>query len=266
MFLRTFLKNLFYLFLNFLSLLAPHKKVAVLMYHSVGDNSLFFTVKPKDFAWQMAYLRKKKYQVIDLARLVGWLAEGKPLPDKIAVLTFDDGYEDNYFQAFPILRKHNFPATIFLTTGFLGQTMNNFQNKPLKLLSWPQIKEMHHSGLIDFEPHTISHQPLTDLPLAKAGQEILLSKDEVEKTLQKKCSLFSYPKGKYNEAIKKVLQQSGFLGATSENEGLIKQGADLLELKRNSIDSTTNHWEFRGSLSLASDWFNYFYRLKQKIC
>lgn len=234
----NFIKNFIYSLINFLF---RQKGMAILMYHSVDNNEIFFTVKPKIFARQMAYLKKRNYRVISLEKLVNYLESGEKIPQKTVVLTFDDGYQDNYFNAFPILKKHNFPATIFLTTGSVGKKMNNAQNIPLKILNWQEIDEMHRSGLIDFQPHTVNHQESNK-------QEIIDSKKEIEKKLNKKCKFFAYPRGLYNDEIIDILKNNRFKAARTLENGKVNQGDNLFKLKRISVNSTTSFIQFRANL------------------
>ncbi len=230
MFLKKLLKDFIYFFRN---LLPCAERTVILMYHSVNDNNVFFTVGPDEFQRQMKYLKKNNYQIIGLSDLVN----KSSLSNKSVVLTFDDGYYDNYSNVFPVLKKYNFPATIFLTTGFIGQEMNNSQNIPLRVLDWQKIEEMHQSGLIDFEPHSVSHQRLTK-------QEIIESKRIIEKRLNKKCYFFAYPKGKYNQKIIEILKKNGFQAGLA-----IENGDDnLFELKRVSINSLTSFIQFKAKL------------------
>ena len=109
MFLKQSIKNL----LATLSLLKKKKGASVLMYHSVAENSVFFTVHPKIFAKQMKYLKENNYQVISLTDLITLLKNDQPLPNKTVALTFDDGFKDFFLNAWPVLAEYNFPATIF---------------------------------------------------------------------------------------------------------------------------------------------------------
>ncbi|MEK9153419.1 MAG: polysaccharide deacetylase family protein, partial [Patescibacteria group bacterium] len=159
---KNFIKNLVSGFLNVFALVVPKKRVAILMYHSVERNNIPSTVSPENFAQQMAYLQKKQYQVISLASLVDILEKKQPLPAKAVVISFDDGYQDNFIFAWPILQKYNFPATIFLTNGTVGGEKIKKNGQRLKMLAWPEIAKMQNSGLINFQPHTISHPRLSE--------------------------------------------------------------------------------------------------------
>lgn len=251
------LKNLIYWGLNAAFGFIPVRKAAILMYHSVNHNEVFFTVSPDNFKKQIDYLNKKKYNVVSLVSLADYLAK-KDIPAKTIVLTFDDGYKDNYFNVFPLLKKYKFPATIFLSTGFIGKEKKS-AGVLLPMLNWEEIEEMHRSGLVDFQPHTINHLKLTKVSLNEAEREILESRDIVEKNLNKKCHFFAYPYGDCNEGIMEILSKSGFKGALALREGLISNNSDLLSLKRNSIDSSVGFSQFEGKLGLAVDIF-------RKIC
>jgi peptidoglycan/xylan/chitin deacetylase (PgdA/CDA1 family) len=229
------------------------------MYHSIGHNPVSFTVRPEEFQKQMDYLLKENYNVISLDELIISLKK-KEISQKAVVLTFDDGFEDNYFNAFPVLKKYNFPATIFLSTGFIEKEIPNSAKIPLKILDWRQIKEMYNSGLVDFEPHTVNHPKLTQISLEEAKKEILDSKRIIEEKLNKKCKFFAYPYGRYTQEIIKILKESGFEGAVTIKEGLVSAGDDLFSLKRNSINSLTTLSQFKGKLNLSVDIFRKIFK------
>lgn len=230
---------------DFLRLLTRNKQSAsVLMYHSVASNNLFFTVNPHNFAWQMFYLKKKKFNVVDLKLLIELLEKKGEIPPKTVAITFDDGYEDNYWNAFPVLKKCNFPATTFLTVDLIGDTNKVNQSKKLKMLNWKQIKEMQESGLINFEPHTRSHPKLTKIKPQEAMKEIAGSKNILESKLRKRCLYFAYPKGKYNENIKNMVKKC-YRAAFGVGPGFVLSSTDRFELPRNSIDSMVDKIRFR---------------------
>jgi len=244
-----FLKKIIKDFLGLIKYLIPFRKgVSILMYHSIARNDVFFTVRPEVFAKQMEYLKTRKYQVISLADLVEILETGKSLPSKTVVLTFDDGFKDNYDNAYPILKKYNFPATIFLATGLIGQEIGNSQNIFLPALNWLQIQEMYRSRLIDFQPHTVSHQRLDKVDFKKADEEIVESKKIIKERLNKKCYFFAYPRGCYNQQIIEILKNNGFKAARTLETGKIKKGDNPFKLKRISVNSTTSFIQFKTNL------------------
>ncbi|MDO8601490.1 MAG: polysaccharide deacetylase family protein [bacterium] len=217
----------------------------ILMYHSVSYNKIFFTVTPESFQKQMAWLFQNKYKVISLKELADIIGHEGEVPKKTAVLTFDDSFEDVYLNAFPILKKYGFPASVFIATDFIGREQKNESTGILfKTLDWPQIKEMHESGLIDFEPHTCNHQELTKISLEEAKKEILDSRRIIEEGLNKKCHFFAYPRGKYNQGVVNILKENNFLATLTVNPGRVRKNSNLLELPRQSIDSATGKFQF----------------------
>ena len=219
--------------------------LSILMYHSVSYNKIFFTVSPESFRKQMEWLYQNKYQVISLKELADIIGRKEEVPKKTVVLTFDDSFEDVYLNAFPILKKYGFPASVFIATDFIGREQKNESTGILfKTLDSRQIKEMHDSGLIDFEPHTCSHQELTKISQEEARKEILDSRRIIEDGLSKKCNFFAYPRGKYNQDIMGILKENGFLAALTVNPGRAGKNSNLLELPRQSIDSATGKIQF----------------------
>lgn len=219
-------------------------KAIILMYHSITDNKDFFCVKPNDFERQIKYLRENNFNVISLDKLV-WYLENNNFPPKTIVLTFDDGYEDNFTNAFPVLKKCNFPAAIFLETDILDNEKINKNGVVYKMLKWVQVKEMKNSGIIEFGAHTLSHPKLSRLNLMSVEKEIIQSKEILENRLGKKCDFFAYPFGDFNEQTV-VIAKNNFKAAFTVKNGAVKYGDNLMELKRNSIDSAVSFSQFKG--------------------
>jgi len=241
---NKFTRNIKSLIILSLNLLSPGG-AAILMYHSVAYNKIFFTVKPENFKKQMAYLKEKNYSVVRLAKIAEMLKNKEKIPEKTVVLTFDDSFEDNYFNVFPILKEYGFPATIFTATDFIGKEQRNESTGLLlKTLNWEQIKEMHQSGLIDFEPHSCSHRELPIISPKEAQKEIINSKKVLEEGLNKQCRCFAYPRGKYNKDIINILKENGFLAAVTVNFGKAQDGSGLYRLPRQSVDSATDWLQF----------------------
>lgn len=225
-------------------------KGVILMYHSIGQGNLFFNVQPEYFIKQMAYLKNRQFKVISLKDLIERLIREQPIPKKTVVLTFDDGYQDNYSNVWPVLKEHNFPATIFLIPGLVGQQPGDSPKIILKMLDWPEIQEMHQSGLVDFEPHTFTHQRLTRIDLAEAEKEIRQSKKIIEERLHKTCEFFAYPAGQFNQEIIDLLRRLGFKAGLTTEPGLISRKTDLFRLPRQSVNSRTSLIQFKAKLKV----------------
>ena len=121
------------------------KSVACLMYHNVFPEKTEGIISEKEFEKHMEYIKDMKTYKMEELEKMNYI-----LDEKSILVTFDDGYKNNYTLAFPILKKYNMKATIFLNTKFIG--------KDEFYLNWDEIKEMYESGLVDFQLHTHSHQ------------------------------------------------------------------------------------------------------------
>ncbi len=216
------------------------------MYHSIGDNAEFFAVKLKEFEKQVAYLVEHKFNVISASSLSAMLVAKQSIPPKTVVLTFDDGYEDNYHLAFPVLKKYRLPAAIFLITDRIGQTNTTRRGNTFPMLNWVQIKEMQASGLVEFYPHSLSHPKLDQLSEEEVTREVRESRTILEEYLNRPAPIFAYPYGRYNQTVLNIMKEQNFKAAFTVKTGRIKEGHPLFELKRNSIDSAVSPAMFKG--------------------
>ena len=173
------------------------RAVPVLNYHQINDrdeNSL--TVHTDEFDEQMKYLSDNGYHTITPEEMMDAWENGTPLPEKPVILTFDDGYVDNYKNAYPILEKYNLKGTIFLISDFIG-TYPNY-------MTWAQVDEMQQSGLIDFESHTLSHPELDKIPADEVWHQLDSSKKALEWRLGKPINFIAYPCGSYDEELERM--------------------------------------------------------------
>ena len=201
-----------------------HYVVPIIVYHHVSrpDSPRPDTVSPERFDWHMAYLKKHHFNVLPLSALVRIIKQGKPLPRKSVVITFDDGYEDNYTQAFPVLKKYGFPAAIFVISDVVNTK---------GFLTTEQMKEMYAQG-IDIGSHTRSHPYLPDVSSERRREEIFGSKARLEQETGIKVSSFAYPSGGFDEEIKKLAKEAGYDSACTTNRGYDRFNRDVYELKR----------------------------------
>ncbi|MBL8013702.1 MAG: polysaccharide deacetylase family protein [Candidatus Omnitrophica bacterium] len=226
--------------------------VPILMYHQVQQKRMkgdLNTVSQKSFDWQMKFLRKHGYQVISVEDLVQGIARGVQFARNTVVITFDDGYADNYFIAFPALKKYGFPATLFMVSSFVGRP---------GYLTWSQLMEMHNSR-ITVASHTRTHQYLPNLNKEQLFDEIVNSKKELEAGLKVPVKFFSYPSGGYSEEIKEMVIQANYEGACATNRGYDRFQTSTFELKRirvNDEDNTVVLW------AKLSGYYNLFREFK----
>ena len=227
-------------------LMLPQRSASILMYHSVNaSRDSFSTVSPEEFNRQMAYLAGKKLSVIPLAELVRRLRAGKMLGGSVT-LTFDDGYRDNYTEVFPLLKQYGFPATVFVTTDFIGRE---------SYCAAEELREMHDSGLISIEPHTLSHPKLAKLSRGAAAREVRESRSVLASILGTVPTLFAYPYGDFSGETVDIVREAGFVGAVTVEEGTVSSDTDPFRLPRNSVDGSTTFSQFSGKVSRAIDWY-----------
>lgn len=226
--------------------------VPILMYHYVGglpaDADIYrtdLTVLPERFEAQLAYLQRAGYTGITLADLVQHLATGSPLPPKAIVLTFDDGYVDNYLYAFPLLRQYGFPGTFFVVTGFLDEARGGY-------MTWEQARMMQENGM-DIQPHGVTHEDLKRQPEGLVQQEIAGSQQAVEGHLHKPARLFAYPYGSYDGQVVSALRAAGFWGAVTTVASAEHSSAGLFELSRVRIHGADDLQQFAATLAHYDD-------------
>src|SRR5271157_646480 len=166
----------------------------ILTYHSISEGDSPLEVSPSLFAEQMEWLRAN-VRVAPLGEVVGALTEGKPLPQRTVVLTFDDGYSDFYSSAAPVLRRLKLPATIFVPTAFCGGTSGwpgqSAWVNPQPLLDWHQVAALAKEGF-SFGAHSITHPALPGLSTEEAKHEIGGSRAELEEHTGQKVEFFAY--------------------------------------------------------------------------
>lgn len=199
----------------------PTRKVPMIIYHSVDESGSCISIKPSDFESHMKLLKESGYRTITMSEMVSLYKNGASPPSNSVVLTFDDGYRNNYELLFPILKKLGYTATIFLTTDYLnGQcTWDKEPDIPdLPLMSWEMVKEMHEYG-IDFQPHTATHPHLPTLSDKEIREEVRTSIKAIEDNLGKKCVLFCYPYGEFDHRAVKILKEESVIAAAAEYPG-----------------------------------------------
>jgi peptidoglycan/xylan/chitin deacetylase (PgdA/CDA1 family) len=227
----------------------------ILYYHRVDDDDRRSCVRPEQFSNQMEYLSAHAYRVIDLEEFRRALVTGQTLLAQSVVLTFDDGFADNYTQAYPILQRFGFPATIFLTVGFIGTAelpVLSGPHRPLRPLNWQQVREMDKHG-ISFGSHTLTHASLPQLGEEELRREVYGSRLLLEEKLGRGVPFFCYPKGELTPTVKAFVQRAGYEGACSTYPGPVRAASDLFALPRTYIGRDDTLSDFRKKLCGAYD-------------
>ena len=227
-------------------------EVPVIMYHRVINNAenegVYGTYIYEDmFKKHLQYLKDKNYTVITFKDLdkIGWrnrFEKGK----KYIILTFDDGYKDNYDLAFPILKEFNFKATIFLMGSL---TYNEWDVKAggerkFSLMSVEMIKEMQDYG-IEFGAHTFNHPKLNTLSNEEIEYQIVDVKKPLEEKIGKKIITFAYPYGILNDYAREMTKKAGYTFALATDSGSVCLSDDLYQIRRIAIFPNTNLFSFK---------------------
>ncbi|WP_291643702.1 polysaccharide deacetylase family protein [Clostridium sp.] len=208
------------------------KGIPVLMYHSIGYKKGNTLMLPKEnFREQMKYLKDNGYVTLTLDETYVFFENNKPVPEKSVVLTFDDGYVDNYVDALPILKKFGFKATIFVITGEV--------DKSKSYMNVEQLKEMEASGM-DIQSHTVHHDHLAKLSYQKQLETLKESKDFLEKALNKKIKYFAYPYGEYSKESLKAVKEAGYTMAFTTAGRWSDKADGILTLDRVFISGSAN--------------------------
>lgn len=184
----------------------------ILGYHSIcSDWKSPLAIAPKDFQQHIRLLTKYfslKPMTLKDAQEAGW-------PKGSFVLTFDDGYMDNYEEAFPILSEMVVNATFFVVTGMIGDNRDwGEMKKARRLMTWEQLREMDRAGM-EIASHTESHADLSSISITESRKEMKRSKEVIEQKLGKTCSSFCFPYNRLNRELVKLMVEAGYRAGTA---------------------------------------------------
>jgi len=230
--------------------------IPILTFHDVDDRPAVISFPPDVFRAGFVALQEKGYRTLDLCEAICLLRSGKQIPEKCVVITFDDGFQGVYENAFPMLRRLGMTATVFLSVG--GQCPSGFAGRLSSLegrsmLSWEEIREMHSAG-ITFGAHTLTHPDLTGMAFDKVEEELLGSKRIIEDALGVEVTTFAYPFGRYDTRVRELVGNH-FNCACSDRLGVASGKSDPLALER--IEAYYFRTEFLFSL-LSSRLFPWY--------
>ena len=184
--------------------------IPVLLYHNLDDNytvgNHITNISPSLFEEHMLGLLERGYNPIFVSDYYEYINDGKELPENPIMVTFDDGYLSNYEYAYPILKKLNIPATIFVVTSTVGEEPSGGKvNTPH--FNWEQAIEMQNSGVIDIQSHSYSHKNMSLISESVLNDELSFSLRDLNEHIPKEVSIFAYPYGGYNDkTLEKVIE------------------------------------------------------------
>jgi peptidoglycan/xylan/chitin deacetylase (PgdA/CDA1 family) len=212
-------------------LVSPHDKaVPILMYHVVGEPSASapfpgLYVSRSDFAGQLAWLHAHGYHAVSLQRVYDYWRRGYALPQRPVVLTFDDGYPEDFRNVRPLLAARHWP-------GVLNLAVQNLLDRKLTV---PQVRAMIRSGW-EIDAHTLTHRDLTTLGSADLRHEVAGSRAWIRRRFHVPVDFFCYPAGRYDGRVLAAVKAAGFSAATIEGAGPASPRDGLLTLPRIRVD------------------------------
>lgn len=216
--------------------------VPVLCYHSLSEDESIKSptiISTKLFREHLQVIKDTGYTTLTMAQLNNHILNNKPIPEKSVVITFDDGYLNNYDLAFPLLKEFNMNATIFVITNSLGST---------NYMSPENAKEMSDYG-IDIQSHTSNHPELATLSYEEQLNELKASKSYIENITNKPVISIAYPFGSYNQDTIKAATDAGYSIAFTVKKGFADRLESQYELDRILIDYTYKANSIKKSIS-----------------
>ena len=216
------------------------KKIPILMYHSICNDKDYLSLQISKFEKQLRIIKKLGFQSVHFGENIEQIK--KPL-----IITFDDGYEDVYLNALPLLRKFNLKATCFVVSNLIGQSNIWDENKKKfikkKLMNFNQLQRWLNSNM-RIGSHTLNHKNLTTISKENAQKEIFQSKEDLEKEFKIKVEAFSYPYGAYNNLIASYVKENYTYGVTTKRSRFNIKNHNLNLIPRVHINNSSHMIKF----------------------
>lgn len=204
----------------------------VFVYHRFGEKRAPSTnISLADFRAHLDVFRQDEYTVLTLGDVVARLKKGEALPDRTAVITVDDGYKSFLTGAMPLLEEYGYPATLFVSTAFVGGGRN--------YLTWDELRRIQQAG-IEIGNHSHTHNHLVpkdgteerEAWLARVRQDLKRSQSLFKKHLGIEPELLAYPYGEQTPEVQAIAQGLGFIGAAGQQSGVISGESNIFYLPR----------------------------------
>lgn len=240
----------------------------ILMYHSISEEpepgvAPYYqtNTSPAKFAEQLAVLAEDHYWTQWLAPLSQRDQDGWPWQPKTrqppVLITFDDGYRNFYTEAWPVLRRHGYTATMFLPTAYIAEERRSFKGQ--ECLTWGEVRELHAEG-VEFGSHTVSHPRLVDLGWNEIEAELADSKSRIEDNLQVRVTTFAYPYAfpqanrEFARRFRVALKTAGYECCVTTEVGRATVSQDPYRWKRLPVNTLDDAALFRAKLAGSYDW------------
>jgi peptidoglycan/xylan/chitin deacetylase (PgdA/CDA1 family) len=245
--------------------------IPILMYHSVSDDPepgvapyYRLVTGPARFRAQMRWLKDAGYRVTDLATAVERISHGVGADERLAVITFDDGFRDFHTHAWPVLSDFGFTATMFLATACIADVRRSFRNR--ECLTWSEVRELRAAGA-RFGSHTVTHPKLHGMAWPDIRRELEDSRAALEHALQERIDTFAYPYAFPREdrafaaRFAETLAATGYTLAVTTVIGRADAGSHRLRLERLPVNEADDRALFTTKLAGAYDWLGVVQRI-----
>ncbi|MGW0535429.1 polysaccharide deacetylase family protein [Streptomyces sp. NPDC003032] len=221
--------------------------VPILMYHSVArlpnEATHGLSVSPDAFARQMEVLGERGFTPLTTARLAAiWRSSGAALPERPVLITFDDGYEGVHRYALPVLAKHGFASTLFVSTGWLRGEHDTGGGLDV-MLDWDQVRELAAAGT-EIGGHSHTHPELDQLPDEELRSELCRCRDIVAEELGTRPVSFAYPYGYSSRRVRACVREAGFGQSLAVGNALARRAQGPYALRRVTVRRSTGAEEF----------------------
>ena len=241
----------------------------ILMYHRIGhrpgDKN---TVSPERFELQLQYLEDHGYQSIGLTEWHRKVMAGEKISEKSVILTFDDGYRDNWELAMPLLSRYGFSATVFMVSDLVGGTNlweRNESRQNAEMMKLEHLREWLDAGF-EVGSHGVSHRRVTTLNPEELEEEVTKSKKDLEDLLGVDIKFFCYPNGNFNAAAVEALKKAGYLGSVAIYEGASwQEPVEWFALPRLRVSDQDEPGIFRWKVSKYHSWLGRARQFEKKI-
>ncbi|WP_338776927.1 polysaccharide deacetylase family protein [Streptomyces sp. DG1A-41] len=221
-------------------------RVPILMYHAVAtdpnDATRALSVTPEAFAEQMSVLADRGLSPVTTAELAACWRSGRALPERPVLITFDDGYEGVHRHALPVLAKHGFPATLFVSTGWIQGPYDTGGGLDT-MLDWDQVRELAAAG-VEIGGHSHSHPQLDQVSDATLRFELIHCKEIVADQLNTVPASFAYPYGYSSRRVRQAVRETGYAQALAVGNGLARRAQGPYALRRVTVRRGTDTAEF----------------------
>jgi peptidoglycan/xylan/chitin deacetylase (PgdA/CDA1 family) len=220
--------------------------VPILMYHSVAtapnDATRALSVAPESFAEQMALIDDLGLTPVDTGDLAAGWRSGRSLPPHPVLITFDDGYEGVHRHALPVLAKHGFAATLFVSTGWIRGAYDTGGALDT-MLDWDQVRELAAAG-VEIGGHSHTHPQLDQLDDERLRHELIHCRDVVTDELGAAPVSFAYPYGYSSRRVREAVRETGYAQALAVGNGLARRRQGPYALQRVTVRRGTGIEEF----------------------